>query len=55
VLLFTAKHLRRKDDADSEQLLPHLEPAARAWLAEALARAHPGHAWLSRLGDPSVL
>lgn len=49
VLLFKAKHVRPKDEADLEHVLPHLAPAARAWLAEALARVHPGHPWLPRL------
>ena len=53
VLLFKAKHLRPKDEDDFEQLLPHLEPSARAWVAGALARVHPGHVWLHRL-DASV-
>lgn len=50
VLLFKAKHARPKDETDLEQLLPHLEAGARAWLAGALARVHPGHSWLARLG-----
>ena len=50
-LLFKAKHTRDKDEADFEAVLPLLGPERRAWLADALARVHPGHAWLARLRD----
>jgi ribosomal protein S18 acetylase RimI-like enzyme len=49
VLLAKAKHARDKDVADFDQLLPTLDQPARQWLADALARVHPGHAWLARL------
>lgn len=49
VLLFKAKHDRPKDHADFEGVLPLLSDEQRAWLADGLARVHPGHAWLGRL------
>jgi hypothetical protein len=49
VLLFKAKHARPKDEADFDGALPLLAPVQRAWLAQSLARVHPGHHWLSRL------
>ena len=49
VLLFKAKHVRRKDEDDFEAMLPLLRPAAVEWLRAALARVHPGHAWLGAL------
>ncbi len=49
VLLFKAKHERPKDEADFAGALPLLSPARRAWLAEALARVHPGHRWLDQM------
>ena len=50
VLLFKAKRSREKDEADFEAVLPRLDAARRDWLRAALARVHPGHAWLGRLG-----
>ncbi|MEU3573791.1 hypothetical protein AB0E96_36035 [Kitasatospora sp. NPDC036755] len=49
VLLFKAKHVRRKDQADFDATVPHLTPPQRATLAELLARVHPGHPWLAGL------
>jgi hypothetical protein len=49
VLLFKAKHARRKDQADFDAAVPHLTPAQRETLAGLLARAHPGHRWLAEL------
>lgn len=49
ILLFKAKHVRPKDEADFRAVLPRLEAARRAWLADALELAHPGHAWLAQL------
>jgi hypothetical protein len=48
-LLFKAKHTREKDQRDFDELVPLLDGAARAWLSEALALAHPGHEWLRAL------
>ena len=49
VLLFKAKHARRKDQADFDATVPHLTPAQCETLAELLARRHPGHPWLAVL------
>ncbi|MFJ3221519.1 nucleotidyltransferase domain-containing protein [Kitasatospora sp. NPDC086801] len=46
VLLFKAKNLRRKDQADFDATVPLMTPAQRGTLAELLARVHPGHPWL---------
>ncbi|HZS31366.1 MAG TPA: hypothetical protein VFA37_08930 [Gaiellaceae bacterium] len=50
VLLFKAKHSAEdKNRADFEAVLPRLDPPARRWLEEAIARLHPGHEWLAEL------
>jgi hypothetical protein len=49
VLLFKAKHARRKDQGDFDAAVPHMSLAQRATLAELLARIHPGHPWLADL------
>lgn len=49
VLLFKAKHARRKDQADFDETVPHMTPDQRATLAELLTHAHPGHRWLAHL------
>ena len=45
-LLHKANGRRPQDEADFTATAPLLEPAARRWLREALALAHPGHPWL---------
>ena len=53
-LLFKAKHLRDRDEADFAVHAPRLHPTASAWLADALRLAHPSHPWIDRLqGGPS--
>lgn len=49
VLLFKAKHVRRKDQTDFEATVPHMTPGQRETLAELLTRVHPGHPWLTAL------
>ena len=49
VLLFKAKQLRDKDQADFERALPRLPQAEREWLRQHLAHLHPGHAWQQAL------
>jgi hypothetical protein len=49
VLLFKAKGLRDKDEADFRACLPVLDPERRTWLAQALELVHPGHPWIERL------
>jgi hypothetical protein len=49
VLLFKAKHVRAKDQADFDGTIPLMTPAQRTALAGLLARVHPGHRWLAKL------
>jgi len=49
VLLFKAKYVRPKDEADFTLVRPLLQTTQRAWLIDALARVHPGHPWISAL------
>ncbi|SCE25454.1 nucleotidyltransferase domain-containing protein [Streptomyces sp. PpalLS-921] len=49
VLLFKAKHARRKDQTDFEATVPYLSSAQRETLAGLLARVHPGHPWTADL------
>jgi hypothetical protein len=48
-LLFKAKALRAKDDADFAAVLPRLDAPARAWLTRALSDLHPRHPWIAQL------
>jgi Aminoglycoside-2''-adenylyltransferase len=48
-LLFKAKEGRPQDEADLANALPELDPARRAWLAEAIELAHPGHPWVATI------
>jgi hypothetical protein len=50
-LLYKAKGLRPKDEADFQSALPALQQERRAWLRDALAQVHPEHPWLERLSD----
>jgi len=49
VLLFKAKAMREKDEADFRLATPRLSPEARDWLAAALRAVEPGHPWIDRL------
>jgi hypothetical protein len=49
VLLFKAKAVRPKDQADFDGTLPLLTPTQRGHLSGLLRRVHPGHAWLDAL------
>ena len=48
-LLYKAKAVRAKDQADFERVAPRLDSAARSWLRDALRRTSPGHSWLAAL------
>ncbi|MFC7624750.1 nucleotidyltransferase domain-containing protein [Microlunatus sp. GCM10028923] len=48
-LLHKAARRRPKDQYDFEAVLPALDPDARRWLHDVLARVHPGHLWLAEL------
>jgi hypothetical protein len=54
VLLYKAKWTRPKDEADLANAAPQLSAGERAWLIEALALAHPGHAWIDRLREGAI-
>jgi hypothetical protein len=49
VLLYKAKAVRAKDEADFAACAPLIDEEARRWLRQALQRAHPGHRWLAAL------
>ena len=49
ILLFKAKHLRTRDEADFALALPGLPAAERSWLKQCLAWLHPGHPWIGIL------
>jgi len=49
VLLFKAKYLRDKDEADFKRALPRLDFAERTRLRDWLDLAHPNHPWLAAL------
>ena len=48
-LLYKARGLRPKDEADFARTLPALDEKRRHWLAQSLALVHPGHVWLKQL------
>jgi hypothetical protein len=48
-LLYKAKGVRPKDDADFRRVLPRLDVHARSWLRDALARIDARHEWLAAL------
>ena len=48
-LLYKAKGLRPKDEADFRQALPALDRERHVWLRDALAQTHPDHPWLEHL------
>lgn len=48
-LLYKAKGLRPKDEADFARTLPHLDQERRQWLAQALTVVHPNHSWLRQI------
>ncbi|HUY52034.1 MAG TPA: hypothetical protein VMV92_41095 [Streptosporangiaceae bacterium] len=49
VLLFKAKAIRPKDEADFTGTVPPLATAQRAWLRRSLLRVRPDHPWIDRL------
>jgi hypothetical protein len=49
VLLFKAKHVRPKDEADFASVLGRLDHSAQAFLIEALHLTLPNHPWLAAL------
>jgi hypothetical protein len=49
-LLYKARAVRVRDQADLDRVAPRLDDAARTWLREALACLDPKHQWLRPLG-----
>ncbi|KAA0021062.1 hypothetical protein [Antrihabitans cavernicola] len=54
VLLFKAKHLRSKDQADFHQVLPVLDAERRERLCNWLSLVHPGHPWIECMETVAV-
>ena len=50
-LLYKARDLRERDQADFECIAPRLDADARLWLRDTLAQTSPGHVWIQALGD----
>jgi aminoglycoside-2''-adenylyltransferase len=48
-LLFKAKRLRQKDEADFRCVLPAMDRSRRSRLSGWLSRVHPGHPWIEGL------
>ena len=48
-LLFKAKQVREKDEADFERALPMMNQTQRSRLIRWLSQVHPGHPWITRL------
>jgi hypothetical protein len=48
-LLFKAKHLRDKDQADFQHVLPKMDYTRRSRLSGWLSQVHPGHPWIEAL------
>jgi hypothetical protein len=48
-LLFKAKHLRDKDQADFQRVLPTMDQKRRSRLSSWLSQVHPGHRWIEAL------
>lgn len=48
-LMFKAAQVRDKDRRDAAAALPRLDPAARRWLRDAVARTDPDHEWVRTL------
>jgi hypothetical protein len=48
-LMFKAAQAREKDRRDAALALPRLDPAARRWLRETVARFNPEHDWVKSL------
>jgi hypothetical protein len=48
-LLYKAQRPRKRDHADFNRTSPLLDPVAREWLLDALARIDPAHEWIPAL------
>lgn len=47
--MFKAAQMREKDRLDAEVVLPMLNPSARQWLRNTIARIEPKHPWVADL------
>jgi len=54
-LMMKARLDRGKDRADLDVAWPMLGDIERAWLRNAVERAHPGHPWLAQIGTVRVV
>ena len=54
-LLFKAKKPSATDQLDFEMARPYLLPQERSWLLRAIESTHPGHEWLTLLGEDGTL
>jgi hypothetical protein len=50
-LLYKARATRPRDQADFEQVVPHLACESRTWLRESLMSVEPEHVWISMLEE----
>ena len=50
-LLYKARATRAQDQADFDQVVPHLNRAEKTWLRESLRRMDPQHTWISVLEE----
>jgi hypothetical protein len=50
-LLYKARATRPKDQADFDQVVPHLARESRTWLRESLLSVEPEHVWISMLEE----
>lgn len=48
-LLYKAKGMRKKDQLDFDNTMPHLDESRRTWLGAVLAQTLPEHPWIARL------
>ena len=48
-LLYKARGMRPRDQADFDRIAPRLSRAAQTWLLQALEYAEPAHSWISAL------
>ncbi|NNM34475.1 MAG: hypothetical protein HKO53_15460 [Gemmatimonadetes bacterium] len=51
-LLYKAKDVRPRDQADFDEVVPSLNDERQGWLTESLRIVHPGHPWIFRLRGP---
>jgi hypothetical protein len=50
-LLYKARATRPKDQADFDQVVPHLARESRTWLRESLLSVEPEHVWIAMLDE----